>query len=94
MAGWCLILAVVLYLGKGDNLIAGYNSASKEEREKVNVKRLRIVMGTAMSATAAASFLIGENGFSWFLYCGTVVAICIICLIFANTWAKKKYKIV
>ena len=28
----CLILS-----GKGDNLIAGYNMASKEEREKVNV---------------------------------------------------------
>ena len=39
-----IILAIVFYLGKGDKLIAGYNTASEEERKKVNIQRLRILM--------------------------------------------------
>ena len=29
-----IVLAVVFLMGKGDKLIAGYNTASEEEREK------------------------------------------------------------
>ena len=39
-----IVLAIVFYLGKGDKLIAGYNTASEEERKKVNIQRLRILM--------------------------------------------------
>ena len=37
-------LGIVILSGKGDNLIAGYNTASEEERREVNIKRLRIVV--------------------------------------------------
>ena len=37
-------LAFVILKGWGDRLIAGYNTASKEEQEKFNIKRLRIVV--------------------------------------------------
>ena len=37
-------LGIVILSGKGDNLIAGYNTASDEERREVNIKRLRIVV--------------------------------------------------
>ena len=39
------VSGVVVLTGKGDKLIAGYNTASKEEREKVNIKRLRLLTG-------------------------------------------------
>lgn len=38
------IIGIVILIGKGDWLIAGYNTASEEERKKVNIIRLRIVM--------------------------------------------------
>ena len=85
----CAVLATILYSGKGDKLIAGYNTASKEEREEINITRLRIVMGTSMLATAAASFLLSEDITSSLCYCGAIFVICIITVIMANTWAKK-----
>ena len=38
------IIGIVILIGKGDWLIAGYNTASVEERKKVNIVRLLIVM--------------------------------------------------
>lgn len=38
------IISIVILIGKGDWLIAGYNTASEEERKKVNIVHLRIVM--------------------------------------------------
>ena len=38
------IIGIVILIGKGDWLIAGYNTASEEERKKVNIVCLRIVM--------------------------------------------------
>ena len=48
-----IFLAIVFYLGKGDKLIAGYNTASEEERKKVNIQRLRILMSCISVITAA-----------------------------------------
>lgn len=45
VAAMLAIMGVVILAGKGDNLIAGYNTASKEEREKYDVKRLRALLG-------------------------------------------------
>ena len=52
LASLCLILALVILVGKGDGLIAGYNTASSKEREKYNIKRLRIVMFVLLVVTA------------------------------------------
>ena len=38
------IIGIVILIGKGDWLIAGYNTASEEERKKVKIVHLRIVM--------------------------------------------------
>ena len=39
------IMGVVILIGKGDNLIAGYNTASEQEKAKYNIKRLRGLLG-------------------------------------------------
>lgn len=39
------VLSVILLSGKGSFLIAGFNTASKQEKEKYNVKRLCRVVG-------------------------------------------------
>ena len=47
-----LVLAVIFLMGKGDMLIAGYNTASEEERKTIDIKRLRIVMAVLMPSFA------------------------------------------
>ena len=88
-----IVLAIILLMGKGDKLIAGYNTASEEERKKVDIKRLRIVMAILMVITAvfcAILPLIGNNKTSQLAATGIFIAITIVGVIVANTWAKKK----
>ena len=47
-----LVLAVIFLMGKGDMLIAGYNTASEEERKTIDIKRLRIVMAPLCLSSA------------------------------------------
>lgn len=47
-----LILSVVLLSGHGSSLIAGYNTASKEEKAKYNEKKLCRVVGSGMAFIA------------------------------------------
>lgn len=88
-----LIFAIILLMGKGDMLIAGYNTASEEERKKVDIKRLRIVMAILMVITAvfcAILPLMGNNKTSQLAAAGIFIAITIVGVIVANTWAQKK----
>ena len=43
------LISVLLLLGRGSWLIAGYNTASKEEKDKYNQKKLCRVIGVGMS---------------------------------------------
>lgn len=52
------IIGIVILIGKGDWLIAGYNTASEEERKKVNIIRLRIVMAIICWLSAGFVLLI------------------------------------
>ena len=88
-------LGVVILSGKGDNLIAGYNTASEEERQEVNVKRLRIVVAGICILTPILLGLpafIGKEGDAslhlFTVFC--VILISIIGLVLANTWCKRK----
>ena len=88
------IMGFVILIGKGDNLIAGYNTAPKEEREKYNIKRLRGLIGSLLIALAPMTFLmLGEETTTavWSFVALTFVA-SIIVVVLANTWAKKKGK--
>jgi len=52
------IIGIVILIGKGDWLIAGYNTASEEERKKVNIVRLRIVIAIICWLSAGFVLLI------------------------------------
>lgn len=52
------IIGIVILIGKGDWLIAGHNTASEEERKKVNIVRLRIVMAIICWLSAGFVLLI------------------------------------
>ena len=88
-----IVLAIVFYLGKGDKLIAGYNTASEEERKKVNIQRLRILMSCISVITAAFCAImptIGNNIQAQIGATAVFMAVVIFVVILANTWAKKK----
>jgi len=75
-----VVMAIVILSGKGDWLIAGYNTASKKEKEQVNIKRLRLIVGLFLLIVAPLLFILGDNlirVFSFRSYCN-----CFSCLLF------------
>ena len=85
-------LTLLILSGRGDNLIAGYNTATKEERDQFNMKRLRMVIGGILFLTIIAFWIPVLIGNQKFIIPMTIVLIpiCFIGIILANTWAKKK----
>ena len=86
-------LAFVILKGWGDGLIAGYNTASKEEQEKYNIKRLRIVVA-AMILFVPAMILVATcfddiTGITVNLLPVLLIGV-VAGIIIANTWCKKK----
>ena len=86
------VLGMVILSGKGDNLIAGYNTASKEERAKYNLKRLRGLIGGLAIVLAPMIFLMHNQDTmaGMWSFIALVFVLCIVVVILANTWAKKK----
>lgn len=88
-----IILAIVFLTGKGDKLIAGYNTASEEERQQVNIHRLRILMAIVSVITAVVCYLIpyvGTDKRDVLSATGIFCLVLFVFIILANTWAKKK----
>ena len=85
-------LILLILSGRGDNLIAGYNTASEKEREQFNMKRLRIVIGGMLFLTIIAFWIPVLIGNQKFIIPMTIALfpMCFIGIILANTWAKKK----
>ena len=87
------IMSIVIATGKGDWLIAGYNTSSKEEKEKVNIKRLRLLTSIFLLLTCAFVILLPytaqEKTLLYLLIAGFWCAL-VVFLILANTWCKKK----
>ena len=90
-----VILGIVILTGKGDFLIAGYNTAKKEEKERVNVQRLRwVIAGLLFLVTLILSIppLIGaeDNVMANLLVPIFAIFVTIVAIILANTWCMKK----
>lgn len=86
------VMGILVLAGKGDNLIAGYNTASREEREKIDIKRLRVLVGGLLIVLAPLMILLlgNETMASAGSFGAIVFVLCIVVVILANTWAKKK----
>ena len=93
LAGYALaslFAAIILFTGKGDILIAGYNTASKEEKEKCNIKRLRFLVGSIFILSAFLMALRDMDIIGRGLFVISTMILVIVTLILANTWAMKK----
>lgn len=88
----CAILGIVILIGKGDNLIAGYNTAPREEREQLDIKRLRGLVGGLLIVLAPMTLLLlgKETTESVWSFAAIVFILCLVVVVLANTWAKKK----
>ena len=86
------IMGIIVLIGKGDNLIAGYNTASKEEREQYHIKRLRGLIGGLLVVMAPMIVLMlrEETFTATWSFVGLTFILTIIVVVLANTWAKKK----
>ena len=89
-----VVMGILMLIGKGDNLIAGYNTASRREREKVDIKRLRRLMGVTMFILALLCIIpiLDDSLSSVLAFCALVFILCIVTVVLANTWAMKKKK--
>ena len=88
-----IVLALVFLMGKGDILIAGYNTAGEEERKTVNIRRLRLLMAVMMLITAVFCMILPATRNDIGMQLSTTGIFLIITfafIILANTWAKKK----
>ena len=92
IAAILLIMGIIILIGKGDNLIAGYNTASEEEKSQYNIKRLRGLIGSLLIILAPTMFLLHRESTmttTW-SFLAIVFILSIVVIILANTWAKKK----
>ena len=88
-----LILAIVFIMGKGDMLIAGYNTADAEDKKKYDINRLRIVMAVISVITAGFIAILPVFGDKKDAQLGSGAVFILIVIVFAilaNTWAKNK----
>ena len=92
-----VVLGVVFATGKGADLVAGYNTMPKEEKEKIDKKALCKYMTALMFILAAcwAIFAVGmEISKMWLVWCGSglfLVAI-IVFLVLLNTGNRLEKK--
>ena len=105
IASVTLIMSIVIAIGKGDGLIAGYNTASKEEKAKVtseglsfgqifsqkSIKRLRLLTSIFLLLVSAFVMVLPyTTQMQQNIMIAGFFPILFIFLILANTWCKKK----
>jgi Na+/glutamate symporter len=90
-----VLLGIVFLKGKGSFLIAGYNTASSAEREKIDEKKLCKYMGRLMFALAGCFLIVAASEplkQIWLLWVGLPLffAVAIGGVIFMNTGNRLK----
>ena len=88
------VLSIILLSGHGSWFISGYNTASKEEKEKYDEKKLCRTMGLGMSIIAILRLTMGllDNilpGFLLYIASGIFLVDVVVIIIFVNSiWRK------
>ena len=88
------VLSINLLSGHGSWFISGYNTASKEEKEKYDEKKLCRTMGIGMSVIAILILIMGlfENilpAFFVYIAWGIIVVDVVVIIILENILCKK-----
>ena len=86
-----VLSGIALLRGKWDNLIAGYSQMSVEERQRYDIKRLRLVTASFAFTTAALLFLfLFETAWAPNAFLVASLALVGIYAVLVQTWVKKK----
>lgn len=89
------LLSIILLSGHGSWFISGYNTVSKEEKDKYDEKKLCRIMGSGMSVITLLTLIMGllENilpAFFAYIALGIILVDVIVIIILGNTICKKK----
>lgn len=89
-----VLITILLLTGHGANLIAGYNTASPQKKEKYNEKKLSRVVGIGMSVITVLILVmaIGQNTFpaaTAYVFGAFTLLDCAVMMILANSICKK-----
>ena len=87
------VMGIIIIIGKGDKLIAGYNTMSKRRRGMYHIRRIRIVIAGMLWVCAVYVFtlvrfadnmkFVTTSSFIFGIIVLTAVVLC-------STWAKRK----
>ena len=98
---WIIVIAILLVLmgilylrGKADGLIAGFNTASPEQKKKVDIKRLRLLVAIFHFVLAALFFLfmLKDSDLAAIIFLSSVAVLATVIIVLARTWAMKTNK--
>ena len=89
------VLSIVLLSGHGSWVISGYNTASKEEKEKYDEKKLCRTMGIGMSIISILILIMGlfESvlpAFFVYIAVGVIVVDVVVIIILGNTLCRQE----
>lgn len=98
--GWLVVILLAVFsgvflMGKGSFLIAGYNTSSKQEKQRYNVRRLCHIMGGGLGIitiiTGIVVYYEGElpSSIQWLVPWGFLSVIAVM-IILGNTICKSK----
>ena len=89
-----LLMSIVMITGRGAGLIAGYNTASKEEKSKYNEKKLCRITGAGMSVMAVFILIMGLAqdvlpAMFAYIFLAVILIDCVVIIILSNTICKR-----
>ena len=89
------VLSIVLLSGHGSWVISGYNTASKEEKEKYDEKKLCRTMGIGMTIISILILIMGlfESvlpAFFVYIAVGIIVVDVVVIIILGNTLCRQE----
>ncbi len=91
-----LIMAIIILSGKGDSLIAGYNTASREAQDVYDKRRVRILVGVLLIVIGLVLpafgllLILGYKDLVLVAFPATAFIIVAATFATAHLWAKKK----
>ena len=89
MAVVFFVSAVVIAVGFGDRLIAGYNTANEKERTEYHIGRLRAIVAALCVFCGAIILVDGFYDLDELAIGLSVSLLAIAAMVLGNTWAKK-----
>lgn len=95
IGAFLVIISLFLFAGKGSFLLAGYNTASKKEKEKYDEKALCKFMGKILLPIGLATPLVSIGGIYkifWlpFVYTVVLISLALFAVIYCNTGNRFK----